>query len=49
MQFVYKEYNMASVKEIRELFPILSTKLYGKDLVYFDNAATAQRPGSLTL
>lgn len=35
---------MASVKEIRELFPILSTKLYGKDLVYFDNAATAQRP-----
>ena len=44
MQFVYKEYNMASVKEIRELFPILSTKLYGKDLVYFDNAATAQRP-----
>lgn len=44
MQFVYKEYNMASVKEIRELFPILSTKIYGKDLVYFDNAATAQRP-----
>lgn len=35
---------MASVNEIREMFPILSRKLYGKDLVYFDNAATAQRP-----
>ena len=43
MQFVYKEYNMASVKEIRELFPILSTKLYGKDLVYFDNGAASVR------
>ena len=29
--------------EIRELFPALSRKVYGKDLVYFDNAATSQR------
>ncbi len=29
---------------IRELFPTLSRKVYGKDLVYFDNAATSQRP-----
>ncbi len=35
---------MASVNDIRAMFPILSRKIYGKDLVYFDNAATAQRP-----
>ena len=33
-----------TVKEARDLFPILSTKVYGKPLVYLDNAATAQRP-----
>ena len=38
---------MALVNEIREMFPILSRKLYGKNLVYFDNAATAQRPQSV--
>ncbi|MGM9757925.1 MAG: aminotransferase class V-fold PLP-dependent enzyme [Candidatus Cryptobacteroides sp.] len=32
---------------MREQFPILSTKVYGKDLVYFDNAATSQRPASV--
>ena len=26
------------------MFPALSRKIYGKDLVYFDNAATSQRP-----
>ena len=31
------------VNEIREMFPALSRKVYGKDLVYFDNAATSQR------
>ena len=35
---------MAVIKEIRDMFPILSRKVYGKDLVYFDNAATSQRP-----
>ncbi len=34
-------------KEIRNLFPALSRKVYGKSLVYFDNAATAQRPQSV--
>ena len=29
------------------MFPILSRKVYGKDLVYFDNAATSQRPQSV--
>ena len=35
---------MSTVKEIRNLFPVLSRKVYGKDLVYLDNAATSQRP-----
>jgi cysteine desulfurase / selenocysteine lyase len=32
------------VRDIREQFPILSEKIYGKDLVYLDNAATTQKP-----
>ena len=32
-----------TVNEIRSFFPALSRKVYGKDLVYFDNAATSQR------
>ena len=36
-----------NARSIREQFPILSTKVYGKDLVYFDNAATSQRPASV--
>ncbi len=31
------------VEEIRDMFPALSRKVYGKNLVYFDNAATTQR------
>ena len=38
---------MAVITEIRDMFPILSRKVYGKDLVYFDNAATSQRPQSV--
>ncbi|MBO4340816.1 MAG: SufS family cysteine desulfurase [Bacteroidales bacterium] len=37
-----------TVKELREQFPILSTTVYGKPLVYLDNAATAQRPLEVT-
>ena len=33
-----------SLSEIRSQFPILSHTVYGKPLVYLDNAATAQRP-----
>ncbi len=33
-----------NVNEIRDLFPALSLKVYGRPLVYLDNAATAQRP-----
>ena len=35
------------VNEIRAQFPALSRKVYGKDLVYFDNAATSQRTQSV--
>ena len=32
------------VSKIRDDFPILSRKVYGKSLVYLDNAATSQKP-----
>ena len=35
------------VSEIRNQFPILSRSVNGKPLVYFDNAATTQRPVSV--
>ena len=36
-----------SVSEIRAQFPILGTQVYGKPLVYLDNAASAQRPAAV--
>ncbi len=38
---------MNSSEEIRSQFPVLSRMVYGKPLVYFDNAATSQRPQSV--
>lgn len=35
------------IGRIREDFPILQRKVYGKPLVYLDNAATAQKPASV--
>lgn len=35
------------IRDIRSMFPALSRKVYGKDLMYFDNAATSQRPKSV--
>ncbi len=35
---------MKNIQDIRADFPILSQKINNKDLVYFDNAATAQKP-----
>lgn len=32
------------IEKIRSDFPILSREVYGKPLVYFDNAATTQKP-----
>ena len=37
-----------SIPEIRTQFPILDTQVYGKPLVYLDNAASAQRPKAVT-
>ncbi len=33
-----------NINEIRKDFPILSTSIYNKPLVYFDNGATTQKP-----
>ena len=33
-----------NVNEIRAQFPVLDQQVYGKPLVYFDNAATTQKP-----
>lgn len=38
---------MYNVNEIRNDFPILSRKVYGKPLIYLDNAATTQKPRSV--
>jgi len=35
------------VEKIRQDFPILSKQVYGKPLVYLDNAATSQKPRSV--
>lgn len=35
---------MLDIQKIRKDFPILDQKVYGKPLVYFDNAATSQTP-----
>ena len=42
--FRKKHIRVMTVENIRSLFPVLSRKVYGKDLVYLDNAATSQRP-----
>ena len=38
---------MLDIKKIRNDFPILSRKVHGKPLIYFDNAATSQKPISV--
>ena len=35
------------IEQVRALFPGLDARVYGKPLVYFDNAATSQRPLSV--
>jgi cysteine desulfurase/selenocysteine lyase len=39
--------SVAEINKIREQFPILHQKVNGKPLVYFDNAATTQKPQSV--
>ena len=36
-----------NIDSIRELFPILQQKIYNNPLIYFDNAATSQKPLSV--
>lgn len=36
--------SVLNVEKIREQFPVLHQKVNGRDLVYFDNAATSQKP-----
>lgn len=35
---------MLDINKVRTEFPILNQKIYGKDLVYFDNGATTHKP-----
>ena len=35
------------VARVREDFPILAMQVYGKPLVYLDNAASAQKPNAV--
>jgi cysteine desulfurase/selenocysteine lyase len=35
---------LSNIEQIRNDFPILSEKVYGKPLVYFDNGATSHKP-----
>jgi cysteine desulfurase / selenocysteine lyase len=41
------EISEAKIQSIRDDFPILSRTIYSKPLVYFDNAATTQKPRSV--
>lgn len=36
--------HIIDIDTIRKDFPILDSKIYGKELIYFDNAATTQKP-----
>lgn len=38
---------MGLIEQIREKFPALGQSVYGKNLVYLDNAATSQKPQSV--
>lgn len=38
---------MLTINEIRKQFPVLDQQVYGKPLVYLDNAATTQKPISV--
>ncbi len=43
----FSDNNMASISDIRSMFPALERKVYGKNLVYLDNAATGHRLSSV--
>jgi cysteine desulfurase/selenocysteine lyase len=39
--------NALDIEKIRSLFPVLQQQIHGKNLIYFDNAATSQKPVSV--
>jgi cysteine desulfurase/selenocysteine lyase len=41
------EISEIKIQSVRDDFPILSRTIYGKPLVYFDNAATTQKPNAV--
>lgn len=43
-EFSYANRDVFDVQSIRKDFPILHQKVNGKDLIWFDNAATTQKP-----
>jgi cysteine desulfurase/selenocysteine lyase len=43
-QLITKAKTTLNIKKIRKDFPILSRDIRGKPLIYFDNAATSQKP-----
>jgi cysteine desulfurase/selenocysteine lyase len=43
-QYVKPQIGLYDVERLRADFPILSKEIYGKPLVYLDNAASAQKP-----
>lgn len=44
MEFIQKHTMPLNIEDVRKQFPILQTQLYGRPLVYLDNAATTQKP-----
>lgn len=44
LHLTYNNLRMFNIQKIRNNFPILKTTVYNKPLVYFDNAATTQKP-----
>ena len=44
-----EEKPMIDIKKVRQDFPILSREVYGKPLVYFDNAASSQKPSKVIM
>lgn len=44
---ITKTANKPGIEKLRSEFPILQTTIYGKPLVYLDNAATTQKPKSV--
>ena len=42
-----EEVTTINVSKLREDFPVLKRQVNGKPLIYFDNAATSQKPESV--